>query len=83
MREVKLVTLHFSEEEIIEALELLCHKHHPAVAVNFVRTPEMVMSSGAGAGREIALTFKTDTQPPPIEVKSSDETRIFPVKRRH
>lgn len=81
MREVKVVTLYFSEDEIIEALELLCHKHHPAVAVNFVRTPEMVMSSGAGPGREIELRFKTDTHPEKPAARSSDETRIFPVRR--
>lgn len=82
MREVRVVSLHFEEEEIIEALELLCHKHHPSVAVNFVRRPEMVMSSGAGRGREIVLTFNSDTHPEIPDVKASDETRIFPVRRR-
>jgi len=81
MREVRMVSLHFDEAEIIEALELLCHKHHPAVAVNFVRQPAMVMGN-SGNGREIVLTFNTDTHPAVPEIKSSDETRIFPVKRR-
>jgi len=58
VREEKLVNLYFTEAEVMEALELLCQKHHAVFASHFRRRSFMEWNRNEKTGgMELLVSF--------------------------
>jgi len=77
MRQMKMVNLYFSKEEVHEALRQWCERNHPEIVEHFSRECSMDWSTGIPHDPELCLSFDGEIED---VIQNSDDTRIF-VKR--
>ena len=77
MRQMKMVNLYFSRDEVQEALRMWCEKNHPALVENFSHRCDMDWSSARPHDPELCLSFDGRIEE---VIETSDDTRIFVKK---
>jgi len=77
MRQMKMVNLYFSKDEVHEALRQWCERNHPTLADHFSRECSMDWTVDRPREPELCVSFDGEVED---VFEPSDETRIF-VKR--
>jgi len=75
MRQMKMVNLYFSRQEVHEALRLWCEKNHPMLAKHFSRSSSMDWIHDRPHDPEFCVSFDGEVED--VLLVPSDETRIF------
>lgn len=62
MRQMKMVNLYFSRDEVHEALRQWCERHHPTLVEHFSRESSMDWSMSVGLAPELCLCFDGEVE---------------------